>query len=112
MRGNVRGSRSVDEPVASVLVAWQDTGDGELRALAPDAFDAFDGVGTRVRSAADPLLVELTCRHVARLLGTTEGDLGGDSVLSATAAAALAGWPSAPGLSGTERICIDMAEQF
>jgi alkylhydroperoxidase family enzyme len=78
--------------------------------MAPDAFDAFDRVATQVRGAADPGLVELARRHIGGLLGVTNGEA--DGVLSGDKAAALAGWPSAPGLSSTEHVCVEMAEQF
>jgi alkylhydroperoxidase family enzyme len=93
-------------------VAWSGITGVGLRALAPDAFDALDLVATLVGGAADSRLVELARRHIGGLLGATDGELDEDSVLDAATAAALAGWPSAPGLSVTERICLATAEQF
>jgi alkylhydroperoxidase family enzyme len=79
--------------------------------MAPGAFDALDHVAALVPGAADPVLVELARRHIGGLLRAT-GEASGDVALSDEKAAALAGWPSAPGLSAMERVCIDVAEQF
>jgi alkylhydroperoxidase family enzyme len=95
-----------------LVVVWRTFTDVGLRAVAPDAFDAFDRVAAQVPGAADPVLVELARRHIGGLLGATNSEVNGDGVLSQDKAAALVGWPSAPGLSATERACVAMAEQF
>jgi alkylhydroperoxidase family enzyme len=93
-------------------VGWNGTTRVGLRALARDVFDAFDRVAAQVPTAADPVLVELARRHIGGLLGATNGEVEDDGVLSEDKAVALAGWPSAPGLSAAERACVGMAEQF
>jgi alkylhydroperoxidase family enzyme len=95
-----------------LAVAWDGMTDVRLRAMAPEAFDAFDRVAAQVRGAADPVLVELARRHIGGLLGAANGEVEADGVLSEDKAAALAGWPSAPGLSAAEQVCVGMAEQF
>lgn len=93
-------------------MAWSGISGIGLRALAPDAFDAFDRVATLVGGAADPRLVELARCHIGGLLGATDGEWGRDGCLHEATTAALAGWPSAPELSVNERICLETAEQF
>jgi alkylhydroperoxidase family enzyme len=98
--------------LGSLIVAWHGITGVGLRSIAPDAFDALDRVSRQVPDAADPSLVELARRHIVGLLGVARSELGGNSVWSEDTAPVLAGWPSAPQLSATERVCADMAEQF
>jgi alkylhydroperoxidase family enzyme len=91
-------------------VNWDETTGAGVRAMAPDAFDALEQVAAQVPGAADPVLVELARRHIGGLLGASIGE--DDDILSEDKAAALAGWPSATGLSDTERLVVEMAEQF
>jgi len=95
-----------------LAVVWDGMTDARVRAMAPDAFDAFDRVAALVGGAAEPVLVELARRHIGGVLGATDSQVEADGVLSEGKAAALAGWPSAPGLSAAERVCVGMAEQF
>jgi alkylhydroperoxidase family enzyme len=89
---------------------WDGITDVDLRAMAPDAFDALDRVAASVRGTVDPGLVELARRHIGGLLGSTSGDLEGGVGQGQTAVSAR--WPSAAGPSPTERICIEVTEQF
>jgi alkylhydroperoxidase family enzyme len=91
---------------------WEGMTDSCLLEMAPDAFDALDRVAAQVLRTADPVLVDLARCHIGSLLGATESEVKADRVLSEDKAAALAGWPSAPGLSAEERVCLAMAEQF
>ena len=86
---------------------WDGITDAGLRSLAPEAFEAFDAVAAQVDGAADPVIVGLARRHIGGLLG-----VAGYGFLPDSKTAALAGWPSAPGLTETERICVGLAEQF
>jgi alkylhydroperoxidase family enzyme len=95
-----------------LTVVWSTITDRRLRAIAPDAFEALDRVAAEVPDAADPVLVELARSHIARLLGPSTVEERGADVLPERTTAALAGWPSAPGLSAKERICVEIAEQF
>ena len=90
---------------------WDGITSVDLRAIAPEAFDALARVAALATEAADPVLVELARRRIGRLLGAT-GEVAADRALPNDKAAALAGWPSAPGLSAMERVGLDVAEQF
>jgi len=84
-------------------VTWSDVDEAGLRALAPEAFGAFDAVEAAVRSQPDPALVRLLADHIAALLGEA----------SATRPSPVSPGPAAPpGRSTAEQVALDTATQF
>jgi hypothetical protein len=79
---------------------WGKLSAASVRALAPQAFSAFDAVIGAIGTAADPALLELVRRRVSALLGATGDELPQLADVSDHL------------LSATEGHCLKFTEQF
>jgi alkylhydroperoxidase family enzyme len=78
----------------------------DVRAIAPDAFAAFEKVMVSARASVDPDLYTLARTRIATLLGVA-GEAPSDEKLRA-----LPKWPTSPLFSERDRACLAFAEQF
>lgn len=83
----------------------------ELRALAPDAFEAFERVIATAAGAVDPTRLVLARARIAGLLGIdlavgSQPAEAGDRLMD------LASWPTSPRYDEIDRACLAVVEQF
>ena len=96
-----------------------DLGEDGLRAIAPEAFAAFDHMVAGVAGVPHPDLIELTRLRVGQVLGPiagadaeTPGGPEADVDVAAEKVRALASWSISPMFTTVERTGLGFAEQF
>lgn len=94
------------------MTAWKRLSDDEVRALAPNAIDAFRSLIGAVTSAYDPVRLELLRRRIAMLLSLPHDVLPALAELPAAQLADLAAWPTSPAFTATDRTMLEFSEQF
>jgi alkylhydroperoxidase family enzyme len=91
-------------------------GDGDaVRALAPQAWVAFDAMVATVAAAPPPVIVELTRRRIGQVHGAGTGVEQADEQIDEQAdeqERSLTTWSISPGFTTAERTCLGFAEQF
>ncbi len=92
-------------------------GPTDVRALTPEAFDAFDVVLASVVDAGPARLLELARRRIAMLLASERDAVAiavpdEATVLDETTGTSLSSWPTSAAFDDRDRAVLELAEQF